>query len=640
MVKSYITHQKIELLAKKIKQTKRQKKSTRKSLNLTHIRNLSQAIKNINIQNKNNKISKKINIKNQQNNKTNILQKRQSLSPKFYVFTTKSANFIVKLLQTYCSSVIPNDENESGITIINRARFIVFGVICVAGVLILRLLFLLSCDIYKHKTYNYKTTAAFKRVAIVDRNGELLTSSIPIYDLYLQPARMSEYIFNIEKINKIVPNAVKNSQLLIERLSQKKNKNRIVFVKSGLSSKQKQDLIDAEIEGLFFEKNEKRFYTHNSANSITGYCPSVDNCVSGIEKGMNSYLRVKENEPLRLSIDITAQEMLHNILEKKMLETQSQGAVGLIMKIKTGEVISAVSLPDCDYNDYNSCTNDALFNRYSYGVYELGSVMKLISTALALQSGISPYKQYVREAYKIDDRFTIHDLDKKESKGGFINLIEMLKISSNVGFAKLMEDIKISDQIVFLSNLGLLKRLDTELPEMGTPMFPKKWTFTNAVTISYGHGIAITPLHFVSAIASLLNNQPVRPTFLQTDDKEIYNYHYLSYDKHEMFKDIMRDVISSGGGKSAYIDKYDVGGKTGTAVQYENGKYNKYSMVLAFVTAVPMYNPQYVFFLMLDRPKTDASNNFYNRASTLLGKSMNTTISSIGPLLNIPLIND
>ena len=207
-----------------------------------------------------------------------------------------------------------------------------------------------------------------------------------------------------------------------------------------------------------------------------------------------------------------------------MLETQSQGAVGLVMKIKTGEIISAVSLPDCDYNDYNSCTNDALFNRYSYGVYELGSVMKLISTALALQSGVSPYKQYLREAYKIDDRFTIHDLDQKESKGGFINLIEMLKISSNVGFAKLMEDIKISDQIAFLSNLGLLKRLDMELPETGTPIFPKKWTFTNAVTVSYGHGIAITPLHFVSAMASLLNNQPVRPTFLQTDDKEIVLY--------------------------------------------------------------------------------------------------------------------
>ena len=639
MVKNYITHQQIEFLAKKIKQTKRQKKSAKKTLNAIRVRDLSKAIKNLNIQ-KTNKIRIKINTNSQQNNNTNIIQSKQTLFQGCYVFTAKSINCIIKFLQTYCSLIIPNDEHESGITIINRARFIVFGVICVAGVLILRLLFLLSCDIYKHKMYNYKKTSVFKRVFIVDRNGEILTSSIPVYDLYLQPSRMSDYVANIEKINKIIPNSVKNPQLLIERMSQRKNKNRIVFVKSGLSSKQKQDLTDAEIEGLFFEKNEKRFYTHNSANSVTGYCPSIDNCVSGIEKGMNSYLRVKENEPLKLSIDITVQDILHNILEKKMLETQSQGAVGLVMKIKTGEIISAVSLPDCDYNDYNSCTNDALFNRYSYGVYELGSVMKLISTALALQSGVSPYKQYLREAYKIDDRFTIHDLDQKESKGGFINLIEMLKISSNVGFAKLMEDIKISDQIAFLSNLGFLKRLDIELPETGMPIFPKKWTFTNAVTVSYGHGLAITPLHFVSAIASLLNNQPVRPTFLQTDDKEMYNYHYLDYDKHETFKDIMRDVISSGGGKSAYIDKYDVGGKTGTAIQYENGKYNKYSMVLAFVTAVPMYNPQYVFFLMLDRPKTDASNNFYNRASTLLGKTMNTAMSFVGPILKIPLIND
>ena len=635
MVKSYIKNQQTEFLAKKIKQIKKQKKSVKKTLNVPHSENLSRAIKNINTQKQGCQVNKNTN-----SNDGCRFQKKQILYQNGCGFTVKSVNFIIKFLQTYCSAIIPNDEHVSSAIIINRARFIVFGVICIVGVLILRLLFLLSCDIYKHKIYNYKKTTAFKRVPIVDRNGEILASSVPIYDLYLQPSRISEYVSNLEKINKIVPNAVKDFRILIERLSQKKNKNRIVFVKSGLSSRQKQDLIDAEVEGLFFEKNEKRFYTHNSTNSITGYCPSVDNCVSGIEKGMNSYLRVKENEPLRLSIDIMVQEILHNILEKKMLETQSQGAVGLIMKIKTGEIISAVSLPNCDYNDYNSCAANALFNRYSYGVYELGSVMKLISTALALQSGISPYKQYLREAYKIDDRFTIHDLDQKEAKGGFINLIEMLKISSNVGFAKLMEDIKISDQIAFLSNLGLLKRLDTELPEAGMPIFPKKWTFTNAVTVSYGHGIAITPLHFVSAIASLLNNQPVRPTFLQTDDREIYNYHYLSYDKHEIFKDIMRDVISSGGGKSAYIDQYDVGGKTGTAIQYEHGKYNKYSMVLAFVTAVPMYNPQYVFFLMLDRPKTNENNNVHNRASTLLGKTMNTTISSIGPLLKIPLIKD
>lgn len=628
------TNQKaIECLAKKIKQTRKQKKSLKKMLNLRRTKNLSIAIKNINTH-------EKVIHQYKADNNTNISQNNRTTLQSCYALASNILNFLIRKLQICCSLIIPNDDHDNGITIIHRSRFVVGVVIVVITILILRLLFLLSRDIYQHKIYNRYKTKTFKRVSIVDRNGEILANSVPVYDLFLQPARMSDYISNIEKINTIVPNTIKSIPVLIDRLSKHRSKNRIVFVKSGLSFQQRQDLADAEIEGLFFEESEKRFYIHNSANSVTGYCPSIDNCVSGIEKGMNSYLRVKENEPLKLSIDITVQEILNDILAKKMLETQSQGAVGLIMKIKTGEVISAISLPDCDYNNYSSCSNNDLFNRYSYGVYELGSVMKLISTALALQSGILPYKPYPREAYKIDDRFTIHDLDQKESKGGFINLIEMLKISSNVGFAKLMEDIKISDQIVFLSNLGLLKRLDTELPETGTPMFPKKWTFTNAVTISYGHGIAITPLHFVSAIASLLNNQPVKPTFLQTDDKEIYNYHYLDDDKHETFKDIMREVVSSGGGKSAYIDRYDVGGKTGTAIQYENGKYNKYSMVLAFVTAVPMNDPQYVFFLMLDRPKTDASNNFHNRASTLLGKTMNKAVSAIGPVLKIPLIGD
>ena len=203
-----------------------EKKTAKKTLNGIRVRDLSKAIKNLNIQNKTNKIKIKINTNSQQNNKTNIIQSKQTLFQGCYVFTAKSINCIIKFLQTYCSLIIPNDEHESGITIINRARFIVFGVICVAGVLILRLLFLLSCDIYKHKMYNYKKTSVFKRVFIVDRNGEILTSSIPVYDLYLQPSRMSDYVANIEKINKIIPNSVKNPQLLIERMSQRKNKNR------------------------------------------------------------------------------------------------------------------------------------------------------------------------------------------------------------------------------------------------------------------------------------------------------------------------------------------------------------------------------------------------------------------------------
>ena len=550
--------------------------------------------------------------------------------------TSKSAKltkFLWKKLQQYCTLLIPADKHDDGYSIVSRSRLIVFGVIIVILVLILRLLFITTKDIYTHKQYLFNKKKPFSRLEIVDRNGQVLANNIIVYDLYLEPSRMTNYKEELLKIQNIIPNAINNKQDLIERIEKHKEKG-VVFVKRGLTLEQKQQLIDSGAEGLFFETTEKRFYTSPSVNSITGYCPDLNKCISGLEKSMNSYLKTIDNNKLELSIDFSAQTILRDILYRKMIDTNSQGAVGLIMKIKTGEIMSAVSLPDCDYNQYNTCTTSALFNRYSYGVYELGSIFKLFSSAIALQSGIDPYKKYERKEYKIGD-FVIHDIDKKDEKGGSLNLFDMVRVSSNVGFAKLMEDVNLKDQFIFLSNLGLLNKLNTELPELGKPIYPKKWSFANAITISYGHGIAITPLHYITAIASLLKNSPVRPTFLKSNDNIHSNYHYLDIDKHEIFKDVMRVVINSGAGKSAYIDQYDIGGKTGTANQIKNGKYDKHSLILSFVTATPMSNPEYVFFLMLDKPYTDDSNNNINRASTILGKTMGEIISVIGPILNI-----
>ena len=250
-----------------------------------------------------------------------------------------------------------------------------------------------------------------------------------------------------------------------------------------------------------------------------------------------------------------------------------------------------------------------------------------------MREGISPYKPYKRESYQLEN-FVIHDIDKKELSGGYLNLIDTVRISSNVGCAKIMEDIDIEKQFLFLSRLGLLNKLQTELPELGRPIYPKKWTFTNAVTIAYGHGMAVSPLHFVSALASLLKNEPVRPTFLATNDIEHSNYTYLDEEKLEIFKDIMRQVINSGGGRSAYIDQYDIGGKTGTADIAKHGKYDKQSTILSFVVATPMYKPEYIFYIMLEKPEINSTNQHWIRGS-MLGHTMKQVVATIGPILGI-----
>ena len=566
-------------------------------------------------------ITDKTDIINGNNDNNNYKQRKKTFS-------------IINIWHIFCHLLIPGDTDEDGGALIYRSKLVLIFIISLFVILTIKLVLILKNDVYKHRYYQYNSKQPFSRVSIVDRNGKILSHNISVFTLYLQASKIDNFSKEIDKINKVIPNAITDKNKIIKKLEKRKTSNRTIFIKKNLSIQQKQALIDSGVQGLVFEDDEKRFYTSRPANNIVGYCPSNNNCISGIEKGENEYLTVPNNQPLRLSIDNVAQTILRDILNEKVINTQSKGASGIIMKIDTGEIIAGVSIPDCDYNNYELCSPESLFNNYSLGVYELGSVFKLFLAATALQYGISPYKAYKREEYRLGN-FVIHDIDRKEQQGGQLNLIDTIRISSNVGCAKIVEDIDLFYQFKYLANLGILTKLDTELPESGRPIYPKKWTLINGITASYGHGIATTPLNFASAIASLLNNKPVKPTFIATDAPiETENYTYLDEDKIDVFKDIMRQVVNAGGGNKAYIDEYDIGGKTGTAMQIKNGKYDKYSNILSFVAVLPMYKPEYVFFITLNYPKVDDA-NIYKTRGYELGSVMNQIISTIGPILNI-----
>ena len=548
----------------------------------------------------------------------------------------KIMHICYKILQKLSNIITPQSKHEHTYLLIIKAKIILMAISIAIIIIIFKLFSILTKDIYQHKLYTNQKKSS--RVSIVDRNGKLLAGNISIYDLYLQPSNIEDIDKCINDIDFLLLNKISQTRKaeIVNKLKEKKDSDKKIFIKAGLSFQERQSLINKKIKGLFFEEKEKRFYTSESANIILGYCPTNEKCISGIEKSMFNYLSNGNNKPLELSIDNTIQLVVRDLLYKKMIETSSKGATGIVMNIKTGEILTAVSLPDCDYNNYNSCTNESLFNNYSYGIYELGSVFKIFLAGLALKSGISPYKEYTREAYKMD-KYTIHDIDNKDNKGGKLNLIDIIRLSSNVGCAKIMEDIDLYDQYKFLSNLNLLTKIKTELPEIGKPQYPKKWSQLNGVTISYGHGISVSPLQYTAAVASLLNNYPVNPTFLKqkqnkTNKKKFF---YLNEEQYDILKDIMRQVINNGGGKRAYIDQYDIGGKTGTAIQIKNGKYDRYSMILSFVAVVPMYDPEYVFFITLHYPQTNIKNNYIVRSSYILGETMKQIISFVGPILNI-----
>jgi cell division protein FtsI (penicillin-binding protein 3) len=498
----------------------------------------------------------------------------------------------------------------------------------------------ISKKIQKGKYYFYqnKVKDSFSRLDIEDRNGNSLARNVSIYDFYLTPYKMIDIKGNIQKLKSIIPITNSRENIILNKLYTKRRiEHANVLIKKNITLQEKEKLIENGVLGLYFEESEKRVYPYaNNALHVVGFVAVDGKGLAGVEKEMDNYLQTLENkDPLRLSIDINVQNTLREQLLQKMIQTQSKSASGIVMNIKTGEVFAAVSLPDCNPNNITECSAGQLFNHFALGSYELGSVFKLLLAALTFEEGFSPYKKYKREAYKIG-KYTIHDIDKKDLKGGEMTIIDIVKHSSNVGCAKIIEEIGPSKQKSFFEKIGILDKIDLEIPETGRSIFPSKWRLVNAVTISYGHGIALPPINFASVMSSILNEYKIKPTIFKNEDNYVFKgERIISHKAAELLKDFMREVVTSGAGHYAAVEKYDIGGKSGTAIKQINGLYNKHKMLLSFVAAAPISDPEYLFFITLDEPYVTADNNHLIRAGSILGPLMANIIASTGPILKI-----
>ena len=217
---------------------------------------------------------------------------------------------IAKIWHFFCHLLIPGDNNEDGGALIYRSKLVLLFILLLFTILAIKLSLILTNDVYEHRYHQYRSKQPFSRVNIVDRNGKILSHNISVFTLYLQASRMDNFSKEIDKINNIIPNTITDKDKVVKKLAERRTTNKTIFIKKNLSIQQKQALIDAGVQGLVFENDEKRFYTSQSANNIVGYCPSNNNCISGIEKGLNEYLSNTKNPPLRLSIDNVAQTIL------------------------------------------------------------------------------------------------------------------------------------------------------------------------------------------------------------------------------------------------------------------------------------------------------------------------------------------
>ena len=465
---------------------------------------------------------------------------------------------------------------------------------------------------------------------IYGRNGELLATTIDVNSLNINPQEILNKNETIKKLNKIFPELKEES--LWKKLNTKK---RHVNLLREISPKEYVLLLKEGIEGIKIESKDKRIYPNNNLLShILGGTDIDGKGIAGIEKSFNE--KLLNGEDITISIHNGIQYLTEKIMSEQIKKFDAEGGAGIIMNAKNGEIYAITSLPDYNANNYNNINNQNLFNKATKGIYELGSTLKLITAAVAFESDHVKENDVfdVSTPLKVSSRIIrdFHPLNYR------LNIPEVIVHSSNIGSAKIAKKIGTSTQLKYLKSLGLMDKLDLEIPELGKPQVLKDGKLLTTMTISYGHGIAITPLHLASATATIVNDGvEIKPTLLISNSK-LSNDRIFSSETSKKMKSIMRLVVSSkhGTAKKAQATGYLVGGKTGTAEKVnQTGGYSKKQNIVAFTAAYPMNDPQFVITIMIDNPKGQKFSFGYRTAGWVAAPVIKRLVTRISPILNI-----
>jgi cell division protein FtsI (penicillin-binding protein 3) len=451
------------------------------------------------------------------------------------------------------------------------------------------------------------------RPDLVDRNGETLATDIKTASLYAEPRKIVDADEALELLSSVLPD-------LDQEATYRKLKSGLGFVwlKRQLTPKHQSQIMALGLPGIGFRTEKRRFYPGGpNASHIVGLVDTDNKGTAGMERWVDqnglSDLREaglaieKDLAPVKLSIDSRVQHVMHDELTQAMARYRAIAAGAVILNVHTGEVVAMASLPDYDPNNpFNALEKDRL-NRMSAGAYEMGSTFKAFTTAMALDSGkVNMNSKFdARRPIQIA-RFTINDFHGKKR---ILSVPEVFIYSSNIGSAKEADVVGVEGHRDFLTRMGLLTKMETELPEVAKPTQPKEWKKLHSITISFGHGVSTTPLQTAVAAAALMNGgKLIPPTFLprSREEADTLAQQAVKPETSDMMRYLFRLNVEKGSGKRAEVPGFIVGGKTGTAEKVVNGRYSTDKRFNAFLGAFPMTKPEYVVLVVLDEPKAEA----------------------------------
>ncbi len=507
----------------------------------------------------------------------------------------------------------------------SRLGFVYCFIIAVFLVIILRMAFIVTSGDKVKVSGIYDLKKAAKRGNIYDRNGVLVATDLKTKSLYVSSVLIKDPQVIAKGVAKIFPDI--SFKEILKKISDGKRSKQWILLKRNLTPTQVDQVQNLKMAGLIFEDDRIRVYPQKSiASHFVGYVDLDRKGLAGIE--MQYDRKLTSGEEVKLAMDVRVQDILNNELLVGLHEYNAKAAAGVVMDVNTGEILALSSLPDFDPNLQHEASKEQRFNQVTNGVYELGSVFKIFTNTQAFEDKLVK----ITDSYDVSEpvkygRFTIKDDHPFKGK---MTVEEIFTHSSNIGTVEIAKKIGAENQKDFLEKMGLLKRVETAFPGLGRPIYPKIWREINLYTISYGHGIAITPLHLAIAVSAITNGGVLHnPSFLKLDEND-KGRRVISEATSEIMRKLLRSTALEGTGRNADIEGYEVGGKTGTANRAESGSYNERQTMASFVAVFPISKPRYLIYVIFDRP-----NHTFNTGGMVAAPVAGRVVRNIAPLIGV-----
>lgn len=528
----------------------------------------------------------------------------------------------------------------------SRVRLAMLGFAALYGVIAVSLvLYVVRYDRSAQSGVRSAEAVSSTRPDILDRNGEVLATDVRAISLYAEPKKLAAS-FDVDEATELLTAVLPDldQREVRERLRSGKG---FVWLRREITPTQRDQIHRLGIPGVGFLREAKRTYPNGPTLSHVLGMVNVDNQgLGGIERYIDNqglaelhragFVTDRNQAAVQLSIDLRVQHVLRDELVQAHQKFRAKAAAGVIVDVNTGEILALASIPDYDPNRPSTAAGFDRANRITTGVYEMGSVMKSLTTAMALDSGRFTINS------TLDARFPMavgrHQVKDFHAQRRVLTLPEVFTYSSNIGTSRMALTLGGDHQRAFLRRLGQFDRVVTEIGPSTAPLVPRRWADITAATVSFGHGMSVAPLQAVMGTAALVNGgRLIQPTFLRRTPEEANAVarQVIRPETSTAMRFLMRLNSERGSGRRAEVDGFYVGGKTGTSEKVIGGRYSKDKQLNSFMAIFPADQPRYLLLVMLDEPRGIPETHGLATAGFNAAPTAGRVIARSAPLLGL-----